>query len=382
MIGFKNNGILSSLIKWDDISKEAEEKKIERSKKRLSYLKDSVALPTLNKETKLSYNLALQKAENEIADYKYRLYNYPVNQMFGMHAQIPAFLINMHQITTKSDAEAYISRLNGVPNVFNLLIENLKEREKAGIIPPKYVFPKVIESCKNIIKGLPFENTAKNSTLLDDFTKKIKKLNLNGSDEKMLITNAKKALLTAIKPSYTQLITFLTAQEKNATNEDGAWKFPEGTAFYNNALARTTTTNMTANEIHELGLSEVARIHAEMNTIKEKVGFKGSLQEFFTFMKEDKQFLYPDSKEGRQAYMKEAVAIIDSMKGRLDELFITKPKADMIVKQVEPFREKAAGLAFYQAPALDGSRPGIYYANMYDIKSMPKEIGFYSNICK
>jgi len=357
--------------KWDDISKEAEEKKIERSKKRLSYLKDSVALPTLNKETKLSYNLALQKAENEIADYKYRLYNYPVNQMFGMHAQIPAFLINMHQITTKSDAEAYISRLNGVPNVFNLLIENLKEREKAGIIPPKYVFPKVIESCKNIIKGLPFENTAKNSTLLDDFTKKIKKLNLNGSDEKMLIANVKKALLTAIKPSYTQLITFLTAQEKNATNEDGAWKFPEGTAFYNNALARTTTTNMTANEIHELGLSEVARIHAEMNTIKEKVDFKGSLQEFFTFMKEDKQFLYPDSKEGRQAYMKEAVAIIDSMKGRLDELFITKPKADMIVKQVEPFREKAAGLAFYQAPALDGSRPGIYYANMYDIKSMP-----------
>ncbi len=357
--------------KWDDISKEAEEKALERTKKRLSYLKDSIQLNTLDKATKLSYSLAVQKAENEIADYKYRLHNYPVNQMFGMHAQIPAFLINMHQITDKSDAEAYISRLNKAPNVFDQLIENLKEREKAGILTPKYVFPKVIESCENIIKGAPYESSKKNSTLLDDFTKKVKKLNLDSDEEKTLITNAKKALVTAIEPGYKKLISFLKEQEKNATDDDGAWKFPNGEAFYNNALARTTTTNMTANEIHELGLSEVARIHAEMKAIKEKVKFKGSLQEFFTFMKEDKQFLYPDSKEGREAYMKKAVAIIDSMKGRLDELFITKPKADLIVKQVEPFREKAAGLAFYQAPALDGSRPGTYYANMYDIKSMP-----------
>jgi len=357
--------------KWDDISQEAQEKKLVRTKMALSYLKDSVTLNTLDTATKLSYKLAFQKAENEIADYKYRLHNYPVNQMFGMHAQVPAFLINMHQITNKKDAEAYISRLKGVPEIFNQLIENLKEREIAGIMPPKYIFPKVIESCENIIKGAPYDNSKKNNTLLDDFTKKVAKLDLDSEEEKALITSAEIALKTAIKPAYIKLTTFLKEQEKNTTNDDGAWKLPEGEAFYNNALARTTTTNMTANEIHDLGLSEVTRIHSEMEIIKENVGFKGTLQEFFTFMKEDKQFCYPDSKEGREAYMNKAVKIIDSMKGRLDELFITKPKADIIVKQVEAFREKAAGLAFYQAPALDGSRPGIYYANMYDIKSMP-----------
>ena len=129
---------------------------------------------------------------------------------------------------------------------------------------------------------------------------------------------------------------------------------------------------MTADEIHALGLAEVKRIHSEMNAIKEKTGFKGTLQEFFKFMKEDQQFYYPDTQEGREEYMKTATMIIDSMKGRLDELFLRKPKADMIVKAVEPFREKSAGKAFYQAPALDGSRPGTYYANMYDIMAMPK----------
>ena len=108
-----------------------------------------------------------------------------------------------------------------------------------------------------------------------------------------------------------------------------------------------------------------------MEAIKNKVGFKGSLQDFFTFMKNDKQFYYPDSKKGRDDYMKKATMIIDSMKGRLDELFLTKPKAEIIVKAVEPFREKAAGKAFYQQPAIDGSRPGTYYANMYDIMAMP-----------
>ena len=129
---------------------------------------------------------------------------------------------------------------------------------------------------------------------------------------------------------------------------------------------------MTSDDIHKLGLVEVKRIHTEMNAIKEKVGFKGTLQEFFAFMKEDKQFYYPDTEEGRQEYMQTATMLIDSMKGRLDELFLRKPKADMIVKAVESFREKSAGKAFYQAPALDGSRPGTYYANMYDIMAMPK----------
>ncbi len=358
--------------KWDDLSKKTEEKKLERTKVRLSYLKDSVNHDALDEATKLSYKLAVQQMEDDIADYQYRLYNYPVNQMRGMHSQVPSFLINMHQITDKSDAEAYISRLNGVNGMFDQVIVNLKEREAAGIMPPKFVFPHAIESSGNILKGMPFENSGNKSALLEDFTSKLAKLDISKEEKETLISNAEKAMLTSMLPAYNKLTSFLKEQSKRATSDHGAWKFPNGEAYYNNALARTTTTDMTSDDIHKLGLVEVKRIHTEMNAIKEKVGFKGTLQEFFAFMKEDKQFYYPDTEEGRQEYMQTATMLIDSMKGRLDELFLRKPKADMIVKAVESFREKSAGKAFYQAPALDGSRPGTYYANMYDIMAMPK----------
>lgn len=358
--------------KWDDLSKKSEDEELERTKAKLTYLKDSVNHDALDEATKLSYKLALQQNEDDIADYQYRLYNYPINQMFGMHSQVPSFLINMHQITDMSDAEAYIARLNGVDAMFDQVIINLKEREEAGIMPPKFVFPRVIESSSNILKGKPFENSDEKSALLEDFSSKLEKLNLSKEEKESLITAAEKAMITSIKPGYSKLTAFLEEQSKRASSDHGAWKFPNGDAYYNNALARTTTTDMTADDIHKLGLSEVKRIHSEMNIIKENVGFKGSLQEFFTFMKEDKQFYYPDTKEGREEYMKTATMLIDTMKGRLNELFLRKPKADMIVKAVESFREKSAGKAFYQAPALDGSRPGTYYANMYDIMAMPK----------
>ena len=142
--------------KWDDRSKKADEKELERTKIRLGYLKDSVNTNALDEATKLSYKLAVQQMENEISDYKYRMHNYPVNQMHGIHSFVPSFLINMHQITNKSDAEAYISRLNGIDAMFAQVITNLKEREEANIVPPAFVFPKVLESCKNIFNRTAF----------------------------------------------------------------------------------------------------------------------------------------------------------------------------------------------------------------------------------
>ncbi|MFD0860871.1 DUF885 domain-containing protein [Sungkyunkwania multivorans] len=356
---------------WDDFSLEREKQDYEDAKLRLRYLEDSVHVDALDKSTNLSYRLAVQQLQNEITDFKYRLYDYPVNQMYGFHSRIPAFLINMHQVSNKSDAEAYIARLRGVDEMFDDLMAGMKEREEAGILPPKFVFPRVIEGSKNILTGVPFDATEKESTLLNDFKGKVELLEISETEKEALVNKAKEAMLKSVKPAYTKLIALLEDQQKRATSDHGVWKLPNGLDFYNNALVRTTTTGMTAEDIHDLGLREVERIHGEMNEIKKRVGFKGSLQEFFAFMKEDQQFYYEDSEKGRKAYMKEATRIIDSMKGRLDELFNTKPKADMVVKQVEAFREKSAGKAFYQQPAIDGSRPGTYYANMYDIMAMP-----------
>lgn len=357
--------------KWDDFSNQKLTKDLEKAKERKKYLMENVDENALNEQTLLSYRLYLQEQEEEIEDYEYRFYDYPVNQMFGPHSNLPAFLINMHRIDSVGDAKAYISRLNGIPKAFDEIIEGMKVREQNGILPPKFVFGHTLESSRNIIKGRPFSSSAESSTLLEDFKTKVDKLDLPENEKLNLISEAEKALLNSVLPAYNKMIAILEDQQQRSTTDHGAWKFPKGDQYYNLRLKRITTTGLKANEIHEIGLAEVTRIHGEMERIKEKVGFEGSLQDFFEFMRTDKQFYYPNTPEGKQQYLQEATSLINTMKKRLDDLFLTKPEADIVVKAVEPFREKSAGKAFYQQPAIDGSRPGIYYANLYDMNAMP-----------
>ena len=355
--------------KWDDISDARAAEDLALSQENLTKL-SAIDINKLDEQTKLSYQLMQQQLENEIADYKWRYHNYPVNQMFGLHSSVPSLLINQHSISDISDAEAYISRLNGVQALFVELEKGLLKRSELGISPPKFVFPYVISDSLNILKGAPFES-GDDSTLFADFKRKLAKLDASEDDKNRLLKGAEQALLNSVHPAYTSLVNTLTTLEASADNRDGAWKFPDGDAFFNNALKNTTTTTMTADEIHQVGLAEVKRIHDEMRAIMKKVKFEGELSDFFEFMRHDSQFYYPETEAGKQQYLDEAVALIDNMKSRLDELFIVKPKADMIVKKVEAFREKSAGKAFYQQPAPDGSRPGIYYANLYRMSDMP-----------
>ena len=362
-------GIKTDYDKWNDFSEENSAKELAIAKENLVLIQ-SIDVNTLDAQTQISHSLFIQNLENHIADYKWRFHNYPVNQMYGTHSQIPAFLINQHSIGNVKEAEDYIARVHGAQKLLEQLVVQLKLREEKGIIAPKFVFPHVIRDSKNILVGVPFDDTP-NSTIFADFSRKVNKLSITDAEKSVLITDVKAALINSLKPGYEQLVTYLAALEQKADTRDGAWKFPDGEAFYNNALKRTTTTDLTAEEIHSLGLSEVSRIHNEMRVIQEKVGFDGSLNDFFDFMRNDKQFYYPATDEGKQRYLDEAVALIDDMKGRLDSLFLTKPKAELKVKAVEGFREKSAGKAFYQSPAPDGSRPGIYYANLYDMEAMP-----------
>ncbi len=365
-------GIKKDNDKWEDLSEEFADLEHQITKDNLKWMKDSIIFDALNNQTRISYDLFIQDAENEISDHQYRYHNYPVNQMFGAHSQAPAMLINMHPIDTVSDARAYINRLEILPDFFTQLIKSLEIREEKGIIPPKFVFPRVIDDCKNIITGAPFDNLDRESTLLADFTVKVNKLDIGDDEKKSLIDEANNALISGVKPAYESLIAFLKGQQERANEDDGVWKFENGSSYYDNALKRTTTTNLTAEEIHQIGLSEVDRIHSEMREIMGQVEFEGDLQAFFEFLRTDDQFYYPNTEEGKQDYMDSAKTIIDNMEARLDELFLTKPKAKMVVKRVEEFREKSAGKAFYNAPALDGSRPGTYYANLYNSRNMPK----------
>jgi len=365
-------GLKTNYDQWDDISDAQVAADLATELSNVATMTREFDPASLDPQTQLSYRLAQREAERDAEGFRFRYDTYPVNQMYGLHSETPTFLINLHKIDNVQDAEAYIARINAVPKLFDQLMVNLQTRAERGVIVPKFVFPLVLDASRKVIQGQPFDSGAAVSPLLDDFSKKVKALkDLDGATRDRLVADEKAAMLNSLKPAYEKLIACLQELEKRATDDAGVWKFPDGAPFYEYALRRTTTTDLTAAQIHEIGLKEVERIQGEMRTIKDKVGFKGDLPAFFKFMREDPQFYLPDTDEGRAKYLARAVEIIDTMKKRLDELFITKPKADIVVKAVEKFREQSAGKAFYNQPAPDGSRPGMFYVNLRNMHDTP-----------
>ncbi len=321
---------------------------------------------------RVSYDLFKKNLIQQIEYYEFRFHDYPVNQMFGQHSHLPAFMINMHLVKDKKDAQAYISRLREFKPKFDQLIRGLQKRENLGVIPPKFVFAKAIEDSQNVITGKPFDNREASSPMWEDFNAKLDTLKLKDGDRKRLLAQAESALKESVKPAYEKLIDFLKEQETRADERAGVWKLPHGERYYQMLLHHTTTTHLTADAIHELGLQEVAKIHGEMRKLMKRLDYKGNLQSFFRRMQSDKKFYFPDTPDGRKAYLARVDEVIDQMRSRLPELFTRIPKAELVVKPVEAFREKSAGTAFYDGPAPDGSRPGIYYVNLSDMSKLPR----------
>ena len=370
-------GIKGDYDKWDDVSDTREIEDYELFKKRVAEMEAGFDYAKLDDNAKLSYDLFKYSFEQETKSFPWRQHNYTFNQMFGQQSSIPAFLINQHKVGSKSDAEAYIARLNGVKDYLGQHIANAKASAEKGIRPPLFVYDYVISDAENVLTGYPFSETAdmSDSPLMADIRGKLTKLK---DEEKIteetynaLLLEAETALGESVGPAYVSLIDFMKTDQVNATTEDGAWKLPDGAKYYAMRLNRMTTTDMTADEIHELGLFEVARIQDEMRTIMTKVGFEGDLKAFFDYTRTDSKFFKPNTEAGKAEYLKEATEMIDTMRDALPKMFNTFPKADLTVKAVEAFREKSAGKAFYQRPAPDGSRPGTYYANLYNMADMP-----------
>ncbi|MFN8920318.1 MAG: DUF885 domain-containing protein, partial [Hyphomonadaceae bacterium] len=200
---------------------------------------------------------------------------------------------------------------------------------------------------------------------------KIDKTTLDAATKDRLKAQARAALVNKVKPAYEAIIAEMTKQQATARTTDGVWALPDGEAYYAERLATQTTTRLTANEIHQLGLDAVARIHGEMETIMRKVGFTGTRDAFFDFMETDPRFFVADTVEGKASYVAKATALIDTMRNRLPTAFNLMPKAPLEVRAVEPFREASAGLAFYSRPSADGKRPGYYYVNTFNVKAIP-----------
>jgi len=363
-------GLKTNYGKWSDLSEAGQAANLAHRQADLKLLQD-IDTEQLKAETLVSYNLLEQKLLEEIEDYKWRHHNYPVNQMFGEHARIPAFLINQHTISNVSEAEAYISRLNGVHQRLQQVIDQLTIREKEGVIAPSFVLPHVLRDSSNLLVGAPFDG-GEPSTLMIDFSSKVAKLDIPALEKARLNEEARLALLNSFQPGYQGLISYLESLQSKTTADAGVWKLPAGEDYYNIRLNRVTTTDFSAEKIHQIGLTEVARIRDEMRVIQAEVGFEGSLGDFMTFMRTSSQFYFANNDEGREQYLQQANVVLAEIDERLDELFLVRPQASLDVKRVEEFRERSAGKAFYQHPAADGSRPGRYYANLYDMSMMPK----------
>ena len=356
--------------KWDDGSDAAEARNYEAERSALKEMRARFDPAKLSPENKLSYRLFEKRAARSEGAYKYNDYGYIFDQMNGAQSQIPAFLINIHRIDTKSDARAYVNRLYGIGPAMTEAVGQAKTRAAKGIMPPKWVYPYVIADSRNVITGAPFDG-GPDAPLFADFKAKVGKLKITQIEKDILIADAAQALTNAVKPAYEALIAEMTAQEKVAGTDDGVWRFPDGAGYYAERLANYTTTNMTPDQIHNLGLAQVARIHKEMGVVQKKMGVKGDLQAFFKYMRTEPKFYAPETEEGRALYLSETQKAQDAITPLLPKWFGILPKAPLVVKPVEAFREKSAGKAFYQRPAPDGSRPGTYYANLYKMADMP-----------
>ncbi len=346
--------------RWDDPSEEAEIANHSLRQATAAALRDGFDPQRLSPDDALSHELFLAAAARADRLFPYRNHGYIFDQMNGAQSSGPAFLINIHRVADPAEAEAYVERIRGLGPWLDIQTAESAKRAAAGVQPPKWVYPYVISDIGNINRP--------DNAVLDDFAAKVGKLTVADAEKARLIAAAKAAWVESAGPAYDRLLAEMKRQQAAAPTDDGVWRLPDGKAYYEALLANYTTTDMTAAQIHNLGLSEVARIHGEMRAIMAKVGFKGTLQQFFEHLRTSPQYFH----ETREAYLADVDARVKAMEARLPQFFLTLPKAALQVKAVEAFREKSAGKAFYQSPSPDGSRPGTYYVNLYDLRDMSK----------
>ena len=356
--------------KWDEFTDAADEADRALSARHVAELRQQFDRDRLIPEDRLSFDLFLYRAERSESLRPYRKSGLVFDQMNGAQSDGPAFLINIHKVDSVADAQAYVSRISGVARFLDQAVAETRDREARGTLAPRWVYPYVIADSRNIMRGAPFDRGPDND-LWADFKGKVAKLQTDAATKTRLIEEGRRAMLDALKPAYARVIAAMQAEQAKAGRDDGIWRLANGAEEYRTRLKYYTTTDMTPDQVHDLGLAQVARIHGEMSTIKDQVGFKGTLQQFFTFMRDDPRFYYPNTAAGKQRYVDESLKAQAAVQAALPRYFGRLPKSQLLIKPVEPFREKSAGKAFYQDPPPDGSRPGTYYVNLYDMKDMP-----------
>ena len=360
----------------DDISEQAARDQAAWGMSTVEQMKAEFDRDSLTTAGQESFDLWVFQAEKDVKDLEFMRQGYLFGELGGWEDSFPTFLINFHKVDDETDMRAYIARIGGLARAMDQVLVMAKAKAEDGFRAPRFAYETAMARAINVTTGQPFGD-GPDSPLLADAKSKIDALEaaevINEDTASELLSEATEALTEQFHPAYNSFVDWLVMDMPNADEQPrGVSALPNGEAYYNHQLATYTTLPMTADDVHQLGLSEVKRILAEMEVIRAEVGFEGDLQAFFEFIRTDPQFYFPNTDEGREAYLADTRAFLAEIEEQLPKFFGTLPKAKLEVKRVESFREVDGGAQHYSRGTPDGSRPGVYYVHMSDMSGYSK----------
>jgi uncharacterized protein (DUF885 family) len=354
----------------NDFTDAGRERVLQMRERQLAEMRRQFDPARLNAAGRLSFRLFQEDVEDDRAAWRFRWHGFPATNNGSPMGNIPVFLINNHRVQSVADAEAYVARLRDVERAFGEIAANIRHQSSLGIVPAAFNFAPVREDAQRVLTGAPFGDGPP-SAVFADFTAKVNRLEIPQAEKDRLIAAAREALTGPFRRGYQAVLAALAeAEPRIGGRNQGAWSLPDGAAFYAQRLRQFTTTDLTAEQIHNLGLEQVRRIHGEMGRIQSRVGFRGTLTQFFAHINSGAEFKYPNTAEGREQYLADARRYIAQVMAAAPRWFRRLPRAPLEVRAVEAFRQETAAVAFYNRPSPDGSRPGIFYVNLADMNQV------------
>ena len=325
----------------------------------------------LGPDAQLSYDMLEYFLDIQAQGRRFDYHNYPLNQLFGAQNELPTFMATQHSVDSVKDGDNYVARLQKFPLKFQQVLEGVRKREQDGIVPPTFVVEKVLAEMRAFVA-----QPAQQNILYTSLAEKIGKAPQGAIDAeagKRLLAETRSAIEQQVYPVYRDMIAYYEQLLPKTTGNHGVWALPDGDAFYAWAVRQQTTTSMTPEQVHALGLAEVARIEAEMDVILRAEGLaEGSVGARVKQIGTRPEQLYPDTDAGRAQILADYQAAIDEIDAGLTPYFNMRPRSGVKVERVPVFREKTAPGAYYNPPAFDGSRPGIFYANLRNAAEVQK----------
>jgi uncharacterized protein (DUF885 family) len=349
-------------------SEENQRKKYLKKLKRLDLLKkyDPEKLSDIQKITQ---KIAIFDTKNDINQFEnFRYHSYLFNQISGNHLNLVEFMTDTHPIKNHNDAISYIKRVKLFKDVLKANLEYLENQKKIGIYPPKFVFDHVISQLNELIS---FEEN--NNPLISIFVKKLRDINIEESKISNLKYQLSLVIQSYVNPGFLLILDFMNDNYNNANIHHGVWSLPNGDEFYNFKIKSFTTSDYSPEQIHQIGLDEVDRISKRMKEIFIQLGYEvnKTIGEMMNELNEDSNFLYDDTPDRKKIVISDYNEMLIQAKKDVKPYFERLPKSKVEIRAVPEYSEQTAAGGYYQAPSLDGSRPGVFYANLYDIKQTP-----------